>query len=84
MLHVALDSLEPVMLNSTSQGTPATTTTSLLGGSTPALLNPSPSNFAGSAKGLDFAQGGDVVHPRGDPQFVGLTKVTYQPGQFNN
>ena len=48
--------------------------------SEPAMLNLSPSNFAGSAKGMDFTQGGDVLQPRGDPQFVGLTKLTYQPG----
>lgn len=48
--------------------------------SDPAMLNLSPSNFAGSAKGMDFTQGGDVLQPRGDPQLVGLTKLTYQPG----
>lgn len=31
---------------------------------------------------MDPLNGGDILQPRGDPQFVGLTKLTYAAGSI--
>ena len=32
---------------------------------------------------MDPLNGGDILQPRGDPQFVGLTKLTYAAGSIS-
>ena len=79
---IALDSLEPVIVSGVSSAATGASSGALINttGSPPNPNNPSPQNFASSAKGMDLLQGGDILQPRGDPQFVGLTKLTYQAG----
>ena len=31
---------------------------------------------------MDLLQGGEILQPRGNPAFVGLTKLTYAGGQL--
>ena len=61
---MSLDSVEPVILS---------------GGASATSIPPSPAAMT-SAKLADGQQGADNMQPRGEPQLVGLTQLTYQAG----
>ena len=67
---MALDSLEPAIVSGVSSSSVLTASSIAITPGTGQGIspnNPSPQNFASSAKGIDLLQGGDIQQPRGDP-----------------